>query len=239
MTRINTNVPSLIARQNLNRSGEDLQLRLERLSTGLKINRGKDDPAGLIISERIDTELKGIEQAVSNSDRASSFIATTEGALSEITDMLNSVKSLVVEAANSGALSDEEREANQLQIDSALQSITRIANTASFGGQKLVDGSLDYTTSNVSISTITDTNITAASFVGSNEIDVDVDVIASAQKGQLFLSGVNSGAPTARSSRASPSGSAAMRAYASSSSSPAQASTMSSTASTNSPKSQA
>ena len=193
MTRINTNVPSMIARQNLNRSGEDLQVRLERLSTGLKINRGKDDPAGLIISERIDTQLRGIEQAVSNTDRASAFIATTEGALSEITDMLNSVKSLVVEAGNSGALSDEEREANQLQIDSALQSITRIANTASFGGQKLVDGSLDYTTSNVSISTITDANITAASFIDSNAISVDVDVIASAQKGVLYLDGDNPG----------------------------------------------
>jgi len=195
MTRINTNVPSMIARQNLNRSGEDLQIRLSRLSTGLRINRGKDDPAGLIISERIGTELKGIEQAVSNSERASSFIATTEGALAEINDMLNSIKSLVVEAGNSGALSDEEREANQLQIDSALQSITRVANTASFGGQRLVDGSLDYTTSNVSISTITNTDITGASFVGSNAIDVNVDVIASAQKGQLYLTGDNSGAP--------------------------------------------
>jgi flagellin len=195
MTRINTNVPSMIARQNLNRSGEDLQIRLSRLSTGLRINRGKDDPAGMIISERIGTELKGIEQAVANSERASSFIATTEGALTEINDILNSIKSLVVEAANSGAVSDEERDANQLQIDSALQSITRIANTASFGGQKLVDGSLGYTTSNVSVSTITNAQINAASFIGSNTIDVNVDVIASAQKGSLFLSGDNSALP--------------------------------------------
>ena len=87
MTRINTNVPSMIARQRLNRSGADLQIRLERLSTGLRINRGKDDPAGLIISERISTELKGIEQAISNSERASSVIATTEGSLTEINDL--------------------------------------------------------------------------------------------------------------------------------------------------------
>jgi len=195
MTRINTNVPSMIARQNLNRSGEDLQVRLTRLSTGLRINRGSDDPAGLIVSERLGTELKGIEQAVSNSERASSLIATTEGALAEINDMLNSIKSLVVEAGNSGAISDEERDANQLQIDSALQSITRIANTASFGGQKLVDGSLDYTTSNVSISTIINADITGASFVGSNSIDVNVDVLASAQKGALYLTGDNSALP--------------------------------------------
>ncbi len=193
MTRINTNVPSMIARQRLNRSGVDLQVRLERLSTGLRINRGKDDPAGLIISERISTELKGIEQAISNSERASSVIATTEGSLTEINDLLNSIKALTVEAANSGAISDEERDANQLQIDSAIQSITRIANTSTFGGQKLLDGSLGYVTSGVAVSTITKSNITAASFINAGSINVSVDVIASAQKGSLYLTGDNGG----------------------------------------------
>lgn len=192
MTRINTNVPSMIARQRLNRSGADLQIRLERLSTGLRINRGKDDPAGLIISERISTELRGINQAIANSERASSVIATTEGSLTEINDLLNSIKALTVEAANSGAISDEERDANQLQIDSAIQSITRISNTATFGGQKLLDGSLGYVTSGVAVSTITKSNITAASFINSGSINVSVDVIASAQKASLYLSGDNS-----------------------------------------------
>jgi len=195
MTRINTNVPSMIARQRLNRSGADLQIRLERLSTGLRINRGKDDPAGLIISERISTELRGIEQAISNSQRASSVIATTEGSLTEINDLLNSIKALTVEAANSGAISDEERDANQLQIDSAIQSITRISNTATFGGQKLLDGSLGYITSGIAVSTITKSNITAASFINAGSINVSVDVIASAQKGSLYLSGDNGGPP--------------------------------------------
>ena len=197
MTRINTNVPSMIARQRLNRSGDDLQIRLERLSTGLRINRGKDDPAGLIISERISTELRGIEQAISNSQRASSVIATTEGSLTEINDLLNSIKALTVEAANSGAISDEERDANQLQIDSAIQSITRISNTSTFGGQKLLDGSLGYITSGIAVSTITKSNITAASFINAGSINVSVDVIASAQKGSLYLSGDNSGVPAA------------------------------------------
>lgn len=192
MTRINTNVPSMIARQRLNRSGADLQIRLERLSTGLRINRGKDDPAGLIISERISTELRGINQAIANSERASSVIATTEGSLTEINDLLNSIKALTVEAANSGAISDEERDANQLQIDSAIQSITRISNTATFGGQKLLDGSLGYVTSGVAVSTITKSNITAASFINAGSINVSVDVIASAQKASLYLSGDNS-----------------------------------------------
>lgn len=194
MTRINTNIPSVIAQQRLNRSGADLQLRLERLSTGLRINRGKDDPAGLIISERLGTDISNIEQAIKNGERASAVIATTEGALTEITDLLNSIKALAVEAANTGALSDEERAANQLQIDSAIQSITRISNTATFGGLKLLDGSLDYITSGISNSEISKARITAASFVGTTSINVDVDVISSAQKGNLYLSGDNSGA---------------------------------------------
>lgn len=151
MTRINSNIPSLIAQQRLNRSGADLQVRLERLSTGLRINRGKDDPAGLIISERLGTDISNIEQAIKNGERASAVISTTEGALTEITDLLNSIKALAVEAANTGALSDEERAANQLQIDSAIQSITRISNTATFGGLKLLDGSLDYITDRKSV----------------------------------------------------------------------------------------
>jgi flagellin len=196
MTRINTNVPSLVAQQRLNRSGSELALRLERLSTGLKINRGKDDPAGLIISERIATDIKGVEQAIKNGERASAVISTTESALAEITDLLNSIKSLVVEAANTGALSDEERKANQLQINSAIQSITRISNTATFGGLKLLDGSLDYLTSGLTTSTIEKANIFAASFIGTTTIDVNVDVLTSAQKGALYLSGDNPGAST-------------------------------------------
>ncbi|MGV6814603.1 MAG: flagellin N-terminal helical domain-containing protein [Phycisphaerales bacterium] len=193
MTRINTNVPSMIAQQRLNRSGLDLQVRLERLSTGLRINRGKDDPAGLIISERLGTDIASISQAIKNGERASSVIATTEGSLSEITDLLNSIKALAVEAANTGALSDEERAANQLQIDSAIQSITRISNTASFGGLKLLDGSLDYLTSGIVSTEIANARITSASFISSNTIDVDVDVLSSAQKGNLYLTGDNGG----------------------------------------------
>ncbi len=193
MTRINSNIPSLIAQQRLNRSGADLQVRLERLSTGLRINRGKDDPAGLIISERLGTDISNIEQAIKNGERASAVISTTEGALTEITDLLNSIKALAVEAANTGALSDEERAANQLQIDSAIQSITRISNTATFGGLKLLDGSLDYITSGISNTEISNARITSASFVGATNINVDVDVISSAQRGNLYLSGDHSG----------------------------------------------
>jgi len=193
MTRINTNISALVARNNLGRINSDLSLRLERLSTGIRINRGADDPAGLIVSERLRTEISGIGQAVDNIERASSVIATTEAALQEINNLLTSIKSLTIEAANTGAFSREEIEANQLQIDSAIESITRISNTASFAGLKLLNGSLDYLTSGVVASQIADIQVNGANFGLNTNIPVTVEVLNSAEHGSLFLSGNGTG----------------------------------------------
>jgi flagellin len=187
MARINSNIPSQIARANLARANKDLEVRLQRLSTGLQINRGADNPAGLIVSERLRSEISGLNQAVSNSDRASNVIATTEGALAEVSTLLSSIKSLVVEAANTGAISDEERIANQLQIDSAIESITRISNAASFGGLKLLNGELDYVLSGVATSAIARARVFGANFAGQSNIQVNVRTVLSAQTGSLFL----------------------------------------------------
>lgn len=194
MARINTNVSSLLAQRNLAASNMDLAMRLQRLSTGLRINRGADDPAGLIVSERLRTEIRGLDQAIANSERASSVIATTEGYLAEIADLLNSVKALTVEAANTGGVSQEEIEANQLQIDSAIESITRISNTASFAGLQLLNGSLEYQTSGVAASAITGVNVFSAFFGNNSSVPVEVEVISSAQTAMLFLSGNTTGA---------------------------------------------
>jgi flagellin len=188
VARINSNIPSLIAHSNLNKANSDLAVRLQRLATGLKINRGADNPAGLIISERLRSEISGLNQAVDNSSRASSVIATTEGSLAEVSDLLNSIQALVVEAANTGAISDEEREANQLQIDSAIETITRISNSASFGGLKLLNGELDYVLSGLTTSAISKAQVFGANFAGQSNIGVDVEVIASAQTANLYLS---------------------------------------------------
>lgn len=193
MSRINSNTPSLIARANLNRSQADLNVRLERLSTGVRINRGSDDPAGLIISSRIGSEISGMQQAINNSQRASSVISTAEGALSEVSDLLNSIRGLVVEAANTGAISDEERRANQLQIDSAIESITRISNATSFGGLRLLNGSLEYVLSGLRSSAISKAQIFGANFAGQSSIQVNVQTVASAQTGRLYLRGDFSG----------------------------------------------
>ena len=187
MTRINSNISSLTARFNLQRANEDLETRLQRLSTGLRINRGADDPAGLIVSERLRSELEGIKQGVRNSERASNVIATTEGSLAEVNNMLNSIRSLVVEAANTGAFTPDEIEANQLQIDSAIESITRVANTASFGGLKLLNGQLGYGLSGVTESDIAIAKVNSALFADRDDIQVDVETVGSAQRGQLYL----------------------------------------------------
>jgi flagellin len=194
MTRINTNIASLISRSNLGKTSNDLVTRLQRLSTGLRINRGADDPAGLIVSERLRSELKGLNQAISNSERASSVIATTEGYLAEVADLLNSIKALVVEAANTGGVSQEEIEANQLQINSAIESITRISNTASFAGLQLLNGSLEYLTSGIATSAIAGATIYGAQFGNNASVPVQVEVISSAQTASLFLSGNMTGA---------------------------------------------
>ncbi len=189
MSRINSNIPSLIAQANLSRNNMELQLRLERLSTGLRINRGADDPAGLIITERIRSDLNGIEQAIRNVERASSVIATTESGLAEVGDLLSSIRALMVEAANTGASSKEERAANQLQIDSAIDSITRISNTASFGGLKLLNGSLDYTLSGVNTSEVSRARVNNASLINVDSLEVEIDVLGSAQTGGLYYNG--------------------------------------------------
>lgn len=197
MARINSNIPGLIARANLSRANDDLQVRLQRLATGVQINRGADDPAGLIISERLRSEIRGIEQAVDNSTRASAVIATTEGSLAEVSDLLNSIKSLVVEASSTGAISDEERSANQLQIDSAIDSITRISNSASFGGLNLLNGELAYTLSGLDSSSIAKAEVFGANFAGKSNIQVETTVLNSAQTGSLYMRGDYASAPAA------------------------------------------
>lgn len=185
MARINTNVGAITAQRHLNRSYGLLNQSLERLSSGLRINRGADDPAGLIVSERLRSEIGAVGQAVSNSERASLIIATAEGALNEVAALLTSIQEHIVQAANEGALSEDEIKANQLQIDSAVASITRIADSTTFAGRALLNGSLDYITSGVNTSVIDALEIHAAQFGTRDYIPVNVEVTTSAQPAEL------------------------------------------------------
>ena len=189
MTRINTNINSLIAQNRLERSNVQLQVALTRLSTGLRINTGKDDPAGLIASEALRSDVTSINRAISNTQRANQIIATADSALGQVSLLLNSMRGLIVEAANSGALSDEEIAANQLQIDSSLEAINRIALTTTFQGRKLLDGSLDFITDANNITQVKDLRIDQANLGTAGQMSVEVVIQNSATQAELTSSG--------------------------------------------------
>lgn len=185
MTRINTNVSSLNAQKTLQRSNATLQQSLTRLSTGLRINAGKDDPAGLIASETLRSDIVSVQRAITNSERANQMIATADSALGQVSGLLNDIRGLVTEAANDGAMSADQLAANQLQIDSSLEAINRIAQTTSFQGKRLLDGSLDFLTTATTVSSITDLQIDQANLGTAGRIDVEVDIQAAATQAKI------------------------------------------------------
>ena len=163
MSRINTNVTALMAARVLGNNNRSLTTTLERLSTGYQINRGSDNPAGLIASENLRSDMANINSAIANAERAGSVVSTAEAALTEISDSLIRLQQLVGEAASSGGLSQDEIDANQTQVDGILTSINRIASETSFQGMKLLDGTQGFITSVAGGTTkATDVNVKSA-----------------------------------------------------------------------------
>jgi len=187
MSRINTNVQSLIAQRVLTANNKSLNQSLERLSTGLRINRGKDDPAGLIASENLRSEKASISAAIGNADRADQVANIAEGGLQEVSNLLTDLQGLVTQSANGAGLSQEEKIANQLQIDSILQTIDRVSDATSFQGKKLLNGTFDFTTDSVDDG-VTDYKINGAKLSNGGSIDVKAIITTSAQQAGLFLS---------------------------------------------------
>jgi flagellin len=192
MSVINTNVSSLIAQRSLAQNNTSLQTSLQRLSTGLKINSGADDPAGLIASENLKAEQTGINQAIDNANRANNVVGTAEGGLNEVSNLLNQLSGLVNQSANSGGLSANEVSANQLQVDSILSTINRIAGSTSFNGTKLLNGNLAYTTSSVAASAFSNLQVNAANLPANKTEAVVVQVTNSATLGDLKYTGTTS-----------------------------------------------
>ncbi|MBX3379287.1 MAG: flagellin [Phycisphaeraceae bacterium] len=186
MSRINSNVQSLIAQRVLQQNQLSLSTSLERLSTGLRISRGKDDPAGLIASENLRAEIHSTNQAVANANRADQVVNIAEGGLQEVSSLLTELQGLITSSSSSAGISDAERQANQLQVDSILQTIDRISTATSFQGVKLLNGSFDFRTSNVA-SGVADYRINAAKYTGGS-LNTDILVTGSAQQGGFFLS---------------------------------------------------
>jgi flagellin len=185
MSRINTNVQSMIAQRVLGRNQGSLGSTLERLSTGLRINRGKDDPAGLIASESLRSQIKSTNAALSNADRADQVVNIAEGGLQEVSTLLTELQGLVTNTASSAGLSVDEKKANQLQVDSILQTIDRISGSTSFQGIKLLNGNYDFKVSGMAAG-VSDFRINAAKFTGSSQT-LNALVTKSAQQAGLYL----------------------------------------------------
>jgi flagellin len=177
--RINTNLSSLTAQFNLSKVRADVDQATHRLATGLRINTGADDPAGLIASESLRLRSTQLASAINNSQRASLFYATAEGALAEVTALLQNVNRLTHMAANEAGLTRDEIAALQLELDNAVDSIDRVAATTTFGNRTILDGSLGYTLSGVGdlIVPVDDVRVTHAQVSESAPMAVDVEVL--------------------------------------------------------------
>lgn len=137
---INTNVASLNAQRNLNTSQTSLATSLQRLSSGLRINSAKDDAAGLAISERLTAQIRGLNQATRNANDGVSLAQTAEGALGSAADILQRIRELAVQSANSSN-SAGDRQSLQSEVGQLTQELDRLATTTDFNGKKLFDGS--------------------------------------------------------------------------------------------------
>jgi flagellin len=137
---INTNVMSLNSQRNLSASGNSLATSIQRLSSGLRINSAKDDAAGLAISERFTSQIRGLDQAVRNANDGISLAQTAEGALSEIGNNLQRIRELAVQASN-GTNSQTDRDALNKEVSQLKSEIQRVAEQTNFNGTKLLNGS--------------------------------------------------------------------------------------------------
>ena len=139
--RINTNIMALNAYNNLENTSTNLSSSLQKLSSGYRINKAADDASGLVISENLKSQISGLSQATSNAQDGISVVQTAEGALSSVQSMLQRMRDLVIESANTGASDSTARQAAQNEIVQLRNEIDRVANTTSFGNEHLLDGS--------------------------------------------------------------------------------------------------
>jgi flagellin len=195
MTVINTNIASLIGLTNIQNSTNQLNTSLTRLSTGLKINSGEDDPAGLVASNILGSQIAAINQSITNSNRANDVLSTADSGLGQITGLLDQVRSLVQAGLNTGGLTPDEQQADQQQIDQALSAINTISANTNFAGEGLLDGSKAYTTqvSAADTAKLSTYQLNSVAFTGTPTVTLNADVQTAATQGQLYYGFVNGG----------------------------------------------
>lgn len=202
---INTNVMSLNAQRNLNMSQGSLAVSLQRLSSGLRINSAKDDAAGMAITERFTSQIRGLDQAARNANDGISLAQTAEGALVEVTSNLQRIRELAVQASNA-TNSQSDRDALQLEVGQALAEIDRVADQTQFNGVNLLDGSFSGAVfqvganagETISVASIVDVNIAALGSVTQSQTSVAVSGISAPgtaiAAGGIEINGVDIGA---------------------------------------------
>jgi len=198
---INTNVPSLNSQRNLSTSQAQLNTSIQRLSSGMRINSAKDDAAGLAISDRMNSQIKGMTQATRNANDGVSMAQTAEGALSSSGDILQRIRELAVQSSNSSN-SASDRKALQTEVTQLTSELSRIANTTEFNGQKLMDGSMGTANFQVGANAGQLISMTGSNFntntYGNNRLDS-----SSVQAGTAATNGVTAGTITVNGSNGS------------------------------------
>jgi flagellin len=171
---------------------------LQRLSTGTQINSAADNPSGLIASDSLASQITAINGSISNSNLANNVIGTADAALGQVNSLLNQIRGLVQQGVNSGAQSTSQIQADQAQIDAALNAVNRISSNTQFAGQKLLDGSKGFNTTITSADAakVTDYSINQALFGSASSITVDAQVLTAAKQGSLTYNGGNLTAAT-------------------------------------------
>jgi flagellin len=144
MTAINTNTAALNAQYYLAKSNKEMESSMAKLSSGQKVNSAADDAAGLAIASRMTSQIKGLAMAVKNSNDSMSLAQTAEGAMEEVTNMLQRIRELAVQSAN-GTMNDSDRASLDSEVQALKTEIDRVANTTTFNSQKLLDGSYSST----------------------------------------------------------------------------------------------
>ena len=185
-TNLLVDISSLRGQQALQRANSALSISIRNLSSGIRIHSGRDDPVGFVASTAMKTDIVSLSQAVANCERASSVIATVDSALHHISGLLNDLRGLITESASTGSETPETLAALQIQADAIIETINFISATTSFQGQKLLDGSLDFTTYGIDPGKISLLNINQANFQGRTEKDIVVQVYEPARQAELY-----------------------------------------------------
>ena len=185
---INTNIPSLNAQRNLNNSQSALSTSLQRLSSGLRINSAKDDAAGLAISERFSTQIRGLNQAIRNANDGTSLAQTGEGALAEVTSNLQRIRELAVQSVNSSN-SASDRAALQLEVQQRIDEIDRTASQTSFNGLKILDGTFGASSFQVGANVGETIGVTLSTSMRTATIGKTADIVGAA----VYSTALNAG----------------------------------------------